>query len=140
VILSSDTCGSAAPIDSEFDLGAPADQDPLHPKVDGTRPPRGERFGDQYEKSDLPKLCRHGQPPGLAYRGNDRHPSRKENTLLAPKRSVIDSIAILRRRFPGALVCTTCARMIASTPTGYAPSSSHLIRSPTMSAPAVDST
>jgi hypothetical protein len=41
---------------------------------------------------------------------------------LATNRSVSDSIAILRRRFPGALICTTCARMIASTPTGYAPS------------------
>jgi hypothetical protein len=41
---------------------------------------------------------------------------------LRPKVSVADSIANLRRRFPGALVCTTCARMIASTPAGYAKS------------------
>jgi hypothetical protein len=38
---------------------------------------------------------------------------------LPPKLSVADSIVILRRRFPGALLCTTCARLIASTPTGY---------------------
>jgi hypothetical protein len=41
---------------------------------------------------------------------------------LAPKLSVADSILILRQRYPGALVCTNCARMIASTRTGYAPS------------------
>jgi hypothetical protein len=35
---------------------------------------------------------------------------------------VADSIAILRRCFPGALVCTTCAGLIASTPAGYAKS------------------
>jgi hypothetical protein len=42
---------------------------------------------------------------------------------LRPKVSVADSIENLRRRFPGALVCTTCARLIASTPKGYARSS-----------------
>jgi hypothetical protein len=41
---------------------------------------------------------------------------------LAPKRSVADAIAILRRHFPGALLCSTCARIISSTPTGYAAS------------------
>ena len=39
---------------------------------------------------------------------------------MAPKVSVTDSIAIHRRRFPGSLVCTTCGRLIASTPAGYA--------------------
>jgi hypothetical protein len=38
---------------------------------------------------------------------------------LRPKVSVADSIADLRRRFPGALVCVQCARLIASTPAGY---------------------
>jgi hypothetical protein len=33
---------------------------------------------------------------------------------------VADSIENLRRRFPGALICTTCARLIASAPKGYA--------------------
>jgi hypothetical protein len=39
---------------------------------------------------------------------------------LRPNVSVADSIANLRRRFPGALVCVQCARLIASAPTGYA--------------------
>jgi len=39
---------------------------------------------------------------------------------LLPKLSVADSIAILRRRNPDGLVCTTCAHLIASTPAGYA--------------------
>jgi hypothetical protein len=38
---------------------------------------------------------------------------------LAKQRSVSESIAITRRRFPGALICTTCARIIATTPAGY---------------------
>jgi hypothetical protein len=38
---------------------------------------------------------------------------------LLSKLSVADSIKILKRRFPGALVCTTCARVTASTPAGY---------------------
>jgi hypothetical protein len=38
---------------------------------------------------------------------------------LSRKLSATDSISILRRRFPGALICTTCARLIASTPKGY---------------------
>jgi hypothetical protein len=42
---------------------------------------------------------------------------------LLRKLSVADAISISRRRFPGALVCTTCARLIASTPAGYANSS-----------------
>ena len=42
---------------------------------------------------------------------------------MLPK-SVPDSIKILQRRFPHALICMTCARVIASTPTGYA--NSHL--------------
>jgi hypothetical protein len=41
---------------------------------------------------------------------------------LRPKVPVADSIAILRRRFPAALVCAQCARLIASTPSGYAKS------------------
>jgi hypothetical protein len=39
---------------------------------------------------------------------------------LSRQLSVTDSISILRRRFPGALICTACARLIASTPAGYA--------------------
>jgi hypothetical protein len=39
---------------------------------------------------------------------------------LLPKLFVADAISISRRRFPGALVCTTCARLIASTPAGNA--------------------
>jgi hypothetical protein len=46
-------------------------------------------------------------------------PERKENTRLLPKLSVDDSIKILQRRYRGALVCTTCARLIASTPMSY---------------------
>jgi hypothetical protein len=38
---------------------------------------------------------------------------------LLPKLSVIDSVKILRRRFPGSLICTACGRLIASTPAGY---------------------
>jgi hypothetical protein len=38
---------------------------------------------------------------------------------LLPKLSAADAVSNLRRRFPGALVCTTCARLIASTPAGY---------------------
>jgi hypothetical protein len=38
---------------------------------------------------------------------------------LSRQLSVTDSISILRRRFPGALICTACARLIASTPAGY---------------------
>ncbi len=38
---------------------------------------------------------------------------------MPPKLSVADSIAILRRRYPGALICTACARLIASTPAAY---------------------
>ncbi len=38
------------------------------------------------------------------------------------KLSVADAISISLRRFTGALVCTTCARLIASTPAGYAKS------------------
>jgi hypothetical protein len=41
---------------------------------------------------------------------------------LHPKVSVVDSIAVLRRRFHLALVCVQCARLIASTPAGYAKS------------------
>jgi hypothetical protein len=41
---------------------------------------------------------------------------------LLPKLSVVDEISISRRRFPGALICTMCARFIASTPSGYAKS------------------
>lgn len=41
---------------------------------------------------------------------------------MLPKLSVTDSIEILKRRFPGSLVCTKCARLIASTPAGYAKS------------------
>lgn len=39
---------------------------------------------------------------------------------MLPKLPAADSIATLRRRFPGALICTTCARLIASAPKGYA--------------------
>ena len=39
---------------------------------------------------------------------------------MLPKLPSVDSIATMRRRFPGALVCATCARLIASTPKGYA--------------------
>jgi hypothetical protein len=39
---------------------------------------------------------------------------------LSRQLSVIDSLSILRRRFPGAIICTVCARLIASTPAGYA--------------------
>jgi len=39
-----------------------------------------------------------------------------------PKVSTADSIAILKTRFPGSLVCVDCARLIASTPAGYASS------------------
>jgi hypothetical protein len=39
---------------------------------------------------------------------------------LSRQLSGTDSISILRRRFPGALICTACARLIASTPAGYA--------------------
>jgi hypothetical protein len=39
---------------------------------------------------------------------------------LLPKLSVAESIKSLRCRFPGSLVCTTCARLIATTPAGYA--------------------
>jgi hypothetical protein len=38
---------------------------------------------------------------------------------LRAKLSVNDSIAIHRHRLPGALVCTTCARLIARTPMSY---------------------
>ena len=41
---------------------------------------------------------------------------------MAQKRSVADEVAALRRRLPGALICTACARLIASTPAGYASS------------------
>ena len=41
---------------------------------------------------------------------------------MLPKLPVADSVAIHRSRFPGALVCTACARLIASTPAGYATS------------------
>jgi hypothetical protein len=39
-----------------------------------------------------------------------------------PKLPVVNSIEKLRSRFPGSLVCTTCVRLIASTPAGYAKS------------------
>jgi hypothetical protein len=39
---------------------------------------------------------------------------------LLPKLSVADSIKMLRRRVPRALICTACARLIASMPAGYA--------------------
>jgi hypothetical protein len=39
---------------------------------------------------------------------------------LLRKLSVDDAIDAARRRFPGALICTACARLIASAPTGYA--------------------
>ena len=35
------------------------------------------------------------------------------------KISVAESINLLRRRYPDCLVCTTCARLISSTPAGY---------------------
>ena len=38
---------------------------------------------------------------------------------MLPKLSVVESIKILKRRCPGALICTTCARLIASRPAGY---------------------
>jgi hypothetical protein len=41
---------------------------------------------------------------------------------LLPKLSAADSIEILRDRLPGGLVCTTCARLIASASAGYAKS------------------
>jgi hypothetical protein len=41
---------------------------------------------------------------------------------MLPKLSVADAISISRRRFPGALVCSICARLIAGTPAGYAKS------------------
>jgi hypothetical protein len=43
---------------------------------------------------------------------------------LLPKSSVADSIKILKHRFPGSLVCTTCVRLVSSTPRGYG--NSHL--------------
>ena len=46
----------------------------------------------------------------------------EESFHLAKQRSVSDSIASVRRRFPGALACTTCARIVATTPAGYATS------------------
>ena len=38
---------------------------------------------------------------------------------MLPKLPAVDSIATMRRRFPGALICTTGARLIASAPTAY---------------------
>ena len=46
----------------------------------------------------------------------------EENFRLAQQRSVSDSIAILRRLFPGALLCMTCCRIIATTAAGHAAS------------------
>jgi hypothetical protein len=46
----------------------------------------------------------------------------KEKITVLPKFSIAGSIEVLRRRHPGALVCLTCARLIASTPAGYATS------------------
>jgi len=43
-------------------------------------------------------------------------------TSALPKINTADSIAILKTRFPGSLVCVNCARLIASTPAGYASS------------------
>jgi hypothetical protein len=48
--------------------------------------------------------------------------SPKENFRLAQERSVSNSIAVLRHRFPGALLCTACSRIIATTAAGYATS------------------
>jgi len=41
---------------------------------------------------------------------------------MLPKLTIEQSITILRQRFPGSLVCVRCARLIASTPAGYAKS------------------
>jgi hypothetical protein len=49
--------------------------------------------------------------------------TRPKGHHLLPKLSVAESIKSLRCRFPGSLVCTTCARLIASTPSGYKKSS-----------------
>ncbi len=37
-----------------------------------------------------------------------------------PPLSVREAVAILRRRYPGGLVCTTCAGLLATTPASYA--------------------
>jgi hypothetical protein len=48
-----------------------------------------------------------------------RHQTEGDYRLLA-KIPIADSIKILKRRFPGALICTACSRLIARMPAGYA--------------------
>src|SRR5262249_30424686 len=79
------------------------------------RPPSAlwEAFRRVAQKIGL--IRTHPNPPHIAgvigIRPKGRH--------LLPKVSVAESINLLRRRYPGCLVCATCARLIATTPAGY---------------------